>query len=46
MSDVVRATTTNGVAVITFDHPPVNGLSFGVRTGLALPWCTTRDLGQ
>ena len=35
MSDVVRATTTNGVAVITFDHPPVNGLSFGVRTGLA-----------
>ena len=35
MSDVVRTTTTNGVAVITFDHPPVNGLSFGVRTGLA-----------
>ena len=30
----VQQTTRDGVAVITFDNPPVNGFSHGVRAGL------------
>ena len=35
MSDTVRVTTIDGVAVITLQQPPVNGLGGDVRTGLA-----------
>ena len=34
MSDVVTNSIRDGVAVITLDSPPVNGLSFAVRNGL------------
>ena len=34
MSDAVTMTTRDGVAVITLQSPPVNGLGFAVRTGL------------
>ncbi|HET9033222.1 MAG TPA: 3-hydroxyacyl-CoA dehydrogenase NAD-binding domain-containing protein [Dokdonella sp.] len=30
----VRTTLQDGIAVITFDHPPVNGFGFDVRRGL------------
>lgn len=34
MSDVVTNSIRDGVAVITLDSPPVNGLGFAVRNGL------------
>ena len=34
MPDAVTVSKHNGVAVITLDNPPVNGLSFAVRAGL------------
>ncbi|MBL0163770.1 MAG: enoyl-CoA hydratase/isomerase family protein [Xanthomonadales bacterium] len=30
----VHTTLSDGIAVITFDHPPVNGFGFAVRSGL------------
>src|SRR5262245_21390808 len=35
MSELVRVSATNGVAVITIDNPPVNALSPGVPEGLS-----------
>src|SRR5262245_17032186 len=35
MSDLVRLTYDDGVAVITIDNPPVNALSRGVPEGIA-----------
>ena len=35
MSDAVTLATRDGVAVIALNNPPVNGLSFAVRAGLA-----------
>ncbi len=34
MSDAVSVANRDGIAVITLDNPPVNGLGFAVRTGL------------
>ena len=34
MPDAVTVSNHNGVAVITLDNPPVNGLGFAVRAGL------------
>ena len=35
MSEMVRVSITNGVAVITIDNPPVNALSPGVPEGIS-----------
>ncbi len=35
MSEMVRSSITNGVAVITIDNPPVNALSPGVPEGIS-----------
>jgi 3-hydroxyacyl-CoA dehydrogenase len=35
MSDLVRVTKTDGIAVVTIDNPPVNALSPGVPSGIA-----------
>ena len=34
MSDLVTISNRDGVAVITLQNPPVNGLGFAVRSGL------------
>ena len=34
MSDAVTVSNRDGVAVVTLNNPPVNGLGFAVRTGL------------
>ncbi|SUZ47687.1 uncharacterized protein METZ01_LOCUS541 [marine metagenome] len=48
MSDVVTLSNRNGVAVVTLQNPPVNGLGFAVRTGLeaALRAATDDDTVQ
>ena len=45
MSDAVSVSNRDGVAVVTLDNPPVNGLGFAVRTGLraALEAAATDD---
>ena len=34
MPDVVTVSNREGVAVVTLNNPPVNGLGFAVRAGL------------
>ena len=45
MSDAVSVSNRDGVAVVTLNNPPVNGLGFAVRTGLqaALETAATDD---
>ena len=43
MSELVRLSVTNGVAVVTIDNPPVNALSPGVPEGIS---AAVRKAGQ
>ena len=43
MSDVVTVSNRNGVAIITLQNPPVNGLGFAVRTELEAALRTATD---
>ena len=43
MSDVVTVSNRNGVAIITLQNPPVNGLGFAVRTELVAALRTATD---
>ena len=43
MSDVVTVSNRNGVAIVTLQNPPVNGLGFAVRTELEAALRTATD---
>ena len=43
MSDVVTVSNRNGVAIVTLQNPPVNGLGFTVRTELEAALRTATD---